>query len=112
MTLQEKRIKIAEACGWKLANRVLPEYANSAIMCWICPGDSEWEESQIPDYFNDLNAMQFAEKVLTENVTYMQRHAFNNYAYRLIEMCKHQCNAVSAPAAQRAEAFGKTLNLW
>jgi hypothetical protein len=118
MIQQEKRIKIAEACGWidiyrgsRKGNRT-PE-GNTLWGTKDAPSINYGREYVIvPDYFNDLNAMQFAEKVLTENVTYMQRHAFNNYAYRLIEMCKHQCNAVSAPAAERAEAFGKTLNLW
>jgi hypothetical protein len=104
MNQQEKRIKIAQACGWKLANRVLPECANNAIMCWIRPGDSEWEESQIPDYFNDLNDMHKAERILTlseEQLYFETLHetAGNTMFYR-------------ATAAQRAEAFGKTLNLW
>jgi hypothetical protein len=104
MNQQEKRVKIAEASGWKLANRVLPECANNAIMCWIRPGDSEWEESQIPDYFNDLNAMREVEDILTpseEQLYFETLHetAGNTMFYR-------------ATAAQRAEAFGKTLNLW
>jgi len=68
--------------------------------------------TKLPDYLNDLNACHEFEKVLSTSPEYMQQHAFNNYAYLLIEMCKHQCNAVSATAAQRCEAFLRTIGKW
>ena len=116
MIQQEKRVRIAEACEFKPLEFVPPKRGEFILeqnnfRRWKKAGKT-FHTDDLPDYFKDLNAMHEAEKVLTENVTYMQRHAFNNYAYRLIEMCKHQCNAVSATAAQRAEAFGKTLDLW
>jgi len=57
-----------------------------------------------PRYFSDLNAMHEAEGILTlseEQLYFETLHetAGNTMFYR-------------ATAAQRAEAFGKTLNLW
>jgi hypothetical protein len=88
MTNEEINIAIANACG-----------------------QGHHHLRNLPDYLNDLNAMNEAEKVLNKPER-MQKHAFNNYAYLLIGMCKHQCNAIHATAAQRAEAFLRTLNLW
>jgi nanoRNase/pAp phosphatase (c-di-AMP/oligoRNAs hydrolase) len=62
----------------------------------------------LPDYLNDLNAMHEAEKVLT-------REQLDTYLYELHELIGHnhiERYAVTATAAQRAEAFLKTLNLW
>ena len=60
-----------------------------------------------PDYLNDLNAMHEAEKVLTNE-------HWETYAGHLAEL--HQPLAsfrfLHATAAQRAEAFLRTLNLW
>ena len=52
----------------------------------------------MPDYLNDLNAMHEAEKVLND-------HQWDDYICQL-------GHAMGATAAQRAEAFLKTLNLW
>ena len=57
MTTEEKRIKIAEACGWKV------EDATNwfGLKLGDLPGDGL---KPIPDYFDDLNAMHDAEKAL------------------------------------------------
>lgn len=54
-----------------------------------------------PDYLNDLNAMHEAEKTMTG----LQRDA---YFDRLVWFGP----PLFATAAQRAEAFGRTLGLW
>jgi len=105
MTPKAQRIAIAEACGWT-------RYNGKEKFQFYSPRGMYARMENLPDYLADLNAMHEAEKVLSENPTFMRQHAFNNYAYRLIEMCKHQCNAIHATAAQRAEAFLRTLNLW
>lgn len=63
------------------------------------------------DPLQDLNAMHEAEKVLTDA-------QFEDYHYQLYELAPFgrpmtkRRNSTSATAAQRAEAFLKTLNLW
>lgn len=104
-----QRIKIAEACGWTFVNRVdkfphgLPP--EGRIHRYTIP---------LPDYLNDLNAMHEAEKVL--NI---------DQKLQYVEMLRSIKGPVSrdrtpvtwiyahlATAAQRAEAFLRTLNLW
>lgn len=93
MTQEQKRIKIAEACGL-----------------------TGWQETRsLPDYFKDLNAMHEAEKVLSDFNHGLFRKLLFSEAYN-IGLAANNLDAerkqVSATAAARAEAFGKTLNLW
>lgn len=104
MTQEQKRILIAEACGWK-------RHYNTDMQ-WRYDGDGpdDWVvEDDLPDYFNDLNAMHEAEKVLNIPV-HMQKHAWNNYKATLETMTKG--NSFHATAAQRAEAFLRTIGKW
>jgi hypothetical protein len=83
MTPEAQRIAIAEACGL-----------------------TGWQEARaLPNYLNDLNAMHEAEKYLTNE-------AFEVYIGKLRKMFIARDNAHCATAAQRAEAFLRTLNLW
>lgn len=125
MTQDEKRIKIAEACGAKIITREF--YMADGIRFgkkWARNGNEKtpcaypgggffgygWNEdaclSQLPDYFNDLNAMHEAEKFIsdTERV---------RYGRWLHDICATSNTwPISAEPHQRAEAFGLTLNLW
>ena len=56
-----------------------------------------------PDYCNDLNAMHEAEKVLDLDQWHKYASLIGRHDYR---------NLLNATAAQRAEAFLKTLNFW
>ena len=105
MKPEQQRIAIAQACGWKLieANLDYEPY-------WECPkGNMIAVNSGIrfPDYLNDLNAMHEAEKTLDYN----QMNRYQN-----IELSRFVHTETtwicSATAAQRAEAFLRTLNLW
>ena len=58
----------------------------------------------IPDYLNDLNAIHEAEKVLNPSQEQL-------YFEKLHEV-SGSLAFYRATAAQRAEAFLKTLNLW
>lgn len=127
MTTEQKRIKIAEACGWlditRCTRRLKPAEDGVCVMGTKDPPSINYarEYSFLPDYFNDLNACHQMEKMLThENwQTYSERLrtevGFGCEDYRdangtvVIELCGPQWHAT---AAQRAEAFGKTLNLW
>ena len=97
MTTEQQRIAIAEACG---------------TMKWGYGLPTKCIAFNVPDYLNDLNACHEFEKILSTTPIYMQKHAFNNYAAMLCEMCKHEYNAIAATAPQRCEAFLKTINKW
>ncbi len=128
MSPKAQRIAIAEACGvqtlyWKA------KYNNHGIEdCYITDSKEDAEEwpfkelgvesfvylGKIPNYLNDLNAMHEAEKLLVgltkfHGITF-DTQAYDTYVVTLRKVSKHA--AVSATAAQRAEAFLKTLNLW
>lgn len=102
MSPEKQRIKIAEACGWKdmfiennrpLLGRHEPESMGRDYLC-------------VPDYLNDLNAMHEAEKML------FPTHEAK-WAMTMSEVCGHSWRIIyTATAAQRAEAFLKTLSLW
>jgi len=98
LTKQEKRIKLAEADGWKVHPKdrfiVIPPNSPHSVQ----------PLSTIPDYFNDLNAVHQLEKVLRppKQETWC---LWEGYCRR-IEDDPH------ATAAQRAEAIGLTLKLW
>jgi hypothetical protein len=99
MTPQQQRIAIAEACQ---IDRQL---------VWLCNG--KWVEF---DPLSDLNAMHVVEKVLTNEqrgqvmdaLCEIVRRDHNPEAGPMTAII----NAFFATAAQRAEAFLRTLNLW
>ena len=95
MNKEQINIAIAEACGWKPAPRER----------WELDGRVERFR---PDYCNDLNAMHEAEKILSD-----ESHA--DYACELVKTIRRNgewFESVSATAAQRAEAFLRTINKW
>jgi len=129
LTDQEKRIKVAEACGIPLIEELgirykdgleswgnSPEYTaqkcanyqRQGVGCELIkrqvPGDSDFDPQ------NDLNAMHGAEKVIDE------QRLWYAYAYYLNlgrnGGNNHEWTKIHATAAQRFDAFGKTLNLW
>jgi hypothetical protein len=102
MNAKEMRIAIAEARRWKYVDN-LPGYPRGI--------DPNGVTHELPDYLNDLNAMHDAEKILSPK-------EFECYRWTLWSQCKRALFTEShraylhATAAQRAEAFLKTLNLW
>jgi hypothetical protein len=98
MSPEAQRIAIAEACGFK--NIRLSEaggiYAEGSFKCGT---------TGIPDYLNDLNAMHEAEETL---VSYIPNFILFLDNLKYIS----PLNGVRATAAQRAEAFLRTLKLW
>jgi hypothetical protein len=98
-----QRIKIAEACGWKIT------HALTAL--GIDPADGLQE--RLPDYLNDLNEMTQAVKSLPYELlpTYM-----NHLFYVLIrvkgEAGVSDFDKHTAEPEYCAEAFLRTLNLW
>jgi hypothetical protein len=87
VTDQQQRIAIAEACGWTL---------KKGIRAWNRPNNNGWDcLEQLPDYTNDLNAMQSA--VISQNYDFQQE--FHNALMSLAGF-PHQ-----AKSTQWAEIF-------
>ena len=110
MTSAQQRIAIAEACGW------------TEISDWGAGGingkhpTEPWVEV-IPDYLNDLNAMHEAEKMLW-GMDWSNRYAFNDNLANILKgrtVNRNDWDAetlLDATAAQRAEAFLRTIDKW
>ena len=112
MKPEEQRIAIAEACGWiTLKNGTdgfAPRDRKINILCDIY--------DPLPQYTSDLNAMHEAEKMLLGDST---RHGVlqSTFSKNLFKIMNSpdgvsDFDKIHATAAQRAEAFLKTLNLW
>jgi len=103
VTEEQQRIAIAEACGWEF----IPEYYHGEDqppeLTTVTP-DGRHLCGHYPDYLNDLNAMHGAEKVLERN----QEQSY----FELLHDIAGNLNFYRATAAQRAEAFLRTLQLW
>jgi hypothetical protein len=99
MKLELQQIRIAEACGFDKSH-------------WLeLKGNIVFGTSGIlPDYPNDLNAMHEAEKTLSKNDR--QKYLDILADAPRDDMYQTWADSVFTTAAQRAEAFLKTLNLW
>lgn len=116
MTPKQQQAAIAKACGWK---GISPEYLTGYAPWRPTPyservmGDLESIPiDPLPDYLNDLNAMNEAESILNT----MEHGEFREQLARLAGFNGLNIDGarayVSATATQRAEAFLRTLNLW
>ena len=101
MKATEQRIAIAEACGWT-------RLRSHPLSRWLSPHGGSWYDA--PNYLNDLNAMHEAENVLNE----IQGFIFSDHLFRILNSSEgvSEFMKIHATAAQRAEAFLKTLDLW
>jgi hypothetical protein len=97
MNPEQQRIAIAEACGWTEIERI--NSGEFGGLRGVKPNGGRWI---VPSYCRDLNAMHEAETVLN----YEQ---FDEY---YIQLAMKMSRPFHATAAQRAEAFLKTLSLW
>lgn len=126
MTLEQQRIKLAEAFGWTQIKvqsnqgKGKRQWKGGRNITGICPktGEGEWH-SQIPDFLNDLNAVHEAEKAL-------DMHYNQAWIEALLQVCLHDAAirlektdgwdwsllCARSTAAQRTEALLKILNLW
>jgi hypothetical protein len=124
MTPEEQRIAIAESLGWEKhihpkAEDELDEALDASI--GIYEGMTVWKNPagryvrhSPPDYLNDLNAMHEV-----EFSSFKTGSMWSKYYSNLAKVCRmwgHEeddhNSPFSATAAQRAEAYLKTLNLW
>jgi hypothetical protein len=107
MNKEKQRIVIAEACGWKMhdhldAMKLKQGWTMPEKWCINPKGVLRFNHHR-PDYLNDLNAIHEAEKVLNN----VQRER-----YRTELVYSQAGRDVFATAAQRAEAFLRTIGKW
>jgi hypothetical protein len=99
MTPEAQRIAIAEACGWK---------PHADGRGYHQGEHSIWKSSKpLPDYLTDLNAMHEAEKYFKDDEA-----AWHGYKFWLLGNIEPHRHEIHATAAQRAEAFLRTLGKW
>jgi hypothetical protein len=107
MNKEKQRIAIAEACGivGPFDNRWIKEYEEEGGDVYGFTGFEKGELVFIPDYLTDLNAMHEAENVLM--------HADLIFEYGMhITTDHHYEHLLRATAAERAEAFLRTIGKW
>jgi hypothetical protein len=120
MTEKQQRIAIAEACGW--TNICLqPLWVSDIedefppVLCGTHPSKGRPEGipkrfGPLPDYLNDLNAMHEAEKMLRKPMKGSDTDTIiGDRMHKYAELIGY---AFDATAAQRAEAFLKTIVKW
>lgn len=120
ITPEQKRILIAQACGWAWVEDIRERYWNAF---WergkekLIPRGEDLTTRRrnrpdwLPDYLNDLNATAEMEKsapmgygdevraVVARDAGVAPQHICDQYV-------------ICATAAQRAEAFGRIMHLW
>jgi len=107
MTPKQQTIAIAKACGW------IQSKSSTWDQWWYRKKGNRTYHPFPPDYLNDLNAMHDAEKTLDP----IRQCRYAETLYKLIKLMvgNHAVSGfmeIHVTAAQRAEAFLKTLNLW
>ena len=110
MTNEQINTTIAEACGYKNVAIRMTEGAIRVITGF----KHHTFDEEIPDYLNDLNAMHEAENVLdndqgcdySDELELVVKGKWGSLNYCDMQRLR------SATAAQRAEAFLKTIKKW
>lgn len=109
MTPEEQRIAIAERCGWKWNDETIfaPDGGRYAK---FAPAGRQLFFDVIPDYLNNLNASHEAE------TQFVNAPNWQRYKSTLQAIVKNSGGSEAyychATAAQRAEAFLKTIGKW
>ena len=119
MTLEKQRITIAEACGWTVINDTIcdpkPEVVNGQQT-----GNIDINPvATLPDYLNDLNAMHEAMQHLPDALNSGPNGFVNNIVNVVQKVVAPRpifrgpyFYVVTATAAERAEAFLRTIGKW
>jgi hypothetical protein len=115
MTQEEKRIKLAEVGGWR-KSPVTKKWIHKSAETDRYFNAAWRSESDLPDYFNDLNAVHKLEQQ-TWSKELNLRDDFCDHLALIIDPVHgyrglKATDALQANAAQRAEALGLTLKLW
>lgn len=113
MTPEQQRIAIAEACGYYDFSHGIHRQTQ---IPWLTGKHKTLSHDGyklvVPNYLNDLNAMHEAEKVLTDDTLLA---VYGSWLNKLCDIYPRKTMlswSICATAAQRSEAFLRTLNLW
>jgi hypothetical protein len=99
MTPEAQQIAIAEACGLSDISKIGEQLMHGGTGIFL----------NVPDYLNDLNAMHEAEKILTHD----QADSFTEFLWSQYPgHVLFDSYIWHATAAQRAEAFLRTIGKW
>jgi hypothetical protein len=122
MKPEQQRIAIAEACGWRIESDGTSTFIyrpNEKVGNGYRLNNIRDPKiiKLLPDYLSDLNAMHEAEKVLYGNPNLPKKYTqqIKNAIRREAGVTKAQMDfdvCITATAAQRAEAFLRTINKW
>ncbi len=123
MNKEKQRIAIAKACGWEFQGDDEFEIKTAKWSTkdrWALGPDEELRFIlHIPDYLNDLNAMHEAWREMIWSSEARGCRLYHDIMRDNLRSIVHRdklklgfCSISNATAAQRAEAFLKTLGLW
>lgn len=101
MNQEKQRIAIAKACGWRKVRECGARYERGEL-------GHVHGIFDLPDYLNSLDAIHEA----VETLRHKDGSEWFDYRVHLADICGSTGNCIQATAAQRAEAFMKTLGLW
>ena len=121
MNQEKQRIAIAAACGWEQSpdgkKWRIPYRSSYRFRRKI--GDQFYYTNEVPDYLNSLDAMHRAVHTLWTLDPYFGQafsikltEVVTGLAYSAQVAAECLEDMITATAAQRAEAFLKTLGLW
>jgi hypothetical protein len=126
MTPEAQRIAIAEFCGWSRSNtrdytiyglvrRGSPVYGESTRVPAYTKRGAHCRAENLPNYLNDLNAMNEAEEKL--HASFQQSEMFVHRIEQVVYKTKSsgigiKFATINATAAQRAEALLRTIGKW
>ena len=128
MNPEQQRIAIAEACGWTAKEdkdgfwRAVDPSGNMTYTLWV--SEMNVWSAGMPDVLNDLNAMHEAEETLdasqcAEYARQLMKHhptycvtVLDNRFAPTEEIAYQTYQLLHATAAQRAEAFLRTIGKW
>lgn len=110
MTSEEQRIAIAKNVGWKyiMGDWVAPDATSLRIKRTASDCDTY---TYPPDYLNDLNAMHEVEGAMVSS-------QWMEFEWQLTQVIERQHSDaylrhfINATAAQRAEAYLRTIGKW
>jgi hypothetical protein len=120
MNEYNQKIAIAEACWWTREYADVPTWNGrlnnykggyEPIRTLVFRRKEKCVIAEnLPDYLNDLNAMREAEQTLPRD----KQDFYDHYLSVIVMPCgaNRDFLLIHATAAQKAEAFLKTLNLW
>ena len=120
MNKEKQKIAIAEACGWSNLQDSDYKPFGKAQLVGRHPGGSDQNLLRVPDYLNDLNAMREA----WFNVIFPKPSLCLEYYQNLCTVVETKKDGAhifgvclydkvtNATAAQRAEAFLRTIGKW